>query len=112
MLVCHVCTRHYQAVATQCPFCATSLRVGAAPSALKLGAVALALGLSVMGCDDEGDTTTSTTTSDTGETTTNTETETGAEAETGAETETTTTEEEGSAESDYGCPPPANAFWD
>ncbi|MCA9701019.1 MAG: hypothetical protein KC431_26065, partial [Myxococcales bacterium] len=76
------CHRHHRASEGSCPFCHTAVRQVGAPMPGKLGAMALVVGLSMLGCggdDGNDDATTSDTsgdmtsdTSDTGDTTTDT----------------------------------------
>ena len=64
MLVCHGCHRHVRVSETECPFCGTDIDTMPAPAPLKVGAMALIVGLSMFGCsDDGGDDTTTTMTS-------------------------------------------------
>ncbi len=96
MIVCHACHRHFRAQDSQCPFCGTGLRTTNAPVIRGLvGAAALAIGLTLSGCDDdEGGTDT------TGETGSEAETTAG---ESGTDTATDSTTDSGGA--DYGGAP-------
>ena len=78
MLVCHGCSRHVRVEETACPFCGTAVQLEVAPTSARLGAMALVVGLGMLGCTDKaGDDSPSETTSmetgmdtSTGETTT------------------------------------------
>lgn len=98
VILCHACHRHFRAQDSACPFCGAGLRTTTGPSLRGLmGAAALAIGLTLSGCDDEeeGESTTGETAGDTtgGDTT----------GETGESGTTETTTDSGGA--DYGGAP-------
>ncbi|WP_146158024.1 hypothetical protein [Enhygromyxa salina] len=98
MIPCSGCHRHVRADSLSCPFCEVPLAAVPAPTTQRISTVALAAGLSLLGCTEPGDPGDS----ETNAATTSAETESGTTLGDG-DGDTQETFEEGGA--DYGGPP-------